>query len=55
MFWRNRNSQKNTHHNEVKDNVTTVVTPVRKIPVDLKPKLEKEFKSMVNLDIIEPV
>ena len=46
---------KNTHHIEIKDNVTTVVTPVRKIPLSLKPKLEKELKRMVDLDIIEPV
>ena len=29
---------KNTHHIEIKDNVTTVVIPVRKIPFALKPK-----------------
>ena len=46
---------KNTHHIEIKDNVTPVVTPVRKIPFALKPKLEKELKRMVDLDIIEPV
>ena len=46
---------KNTHHIEIKDNVTPVVTPVRKIPLALKPKLEKELKRMVDLDIIEPV
>ena len=46
---------KNTHHIEIKDNVTPVVTPVRKMPLALKPKLEKELKRMVDLDIIEPV
>ena len=46
---------KNTHHIEIKDNVTPMVTPVQKIPLDLKPKLEKELKRMVDLDIIEPV
>ena len=46
---------KNTHHIEIKDNVTPVVTPVRKIPLALKPKLKKELKRMVDLDIIEPV
>ena len=46
---------KNTHHLQIKDNVTPVVTPVRKIPLALKPKLEKELKRMVDLDIIEPV
>ena len=46
---------KNTHHIEIKDNITPVVTPVRKIPLALKPKLEKELKCMVDLDIIEPV
>ena len=42
---------KNTHHIGIKDNVTPVVTPVRKIPLALKPKL----KHMVDLDIIEPI
>ena len=46
---------KNTHHIGIKDNVTPVVTPVRKIPLALKPKLEKELKRMVHLDIIETV
>ena len=32
-----------------------MVTPVRKIPLALKPKLEKELKRIVDLDIIEPV
>ena len=32
-----------------------VITPVRKIPLILKPKLEKELKRMVDLEIIEPV
>ena len=45
---------KNTHHIEIKDNVTTVVTPVRKIALSLRPKLEKELKCMVGLDIIKP-
>ena len=53
MFWRNRNFKK--YHIEIKDNVTPVVTPVRKIPLALKPKLEKELKRMVDLDIIEPL
>ena len=43
-----------THHIEVKGNVNPVVTPVRKIPHALKPKLEKGLKRMVDLDIIEP-
>ena len=46
---------KNTHHIEIKDNVTLLVIPVRKLPLVLKPKLERELKCMVNLDIIEPV
>ena len=46
---------KNTHHIEIKDNVTSVVTPVRKIPLALKTKLENELKRMVDLDIIEPI
>ena len=44
-----------THHIEVKDNVKPVVTPVRKVPHALKPKVEKEHKRMVDLDIIEPI
>ena len=32
-----------------------MVTSVTKIPLTLKPKQEKELKSMVELDIIEPV
>ena len=44
-----------THHIEVKDNVKPVVIPVRKVPHALKPKLEKELKGMVDLDIIEPI
>ena len=46
---------KNTHYIEIKDNVTPVATPVQKIPLPLKPKLEKELKRMVDLVIIEPV
>ena len=46
---------KNTHHIEIKDIVTPVVIPVRKIPLSLKSKLEKELKRMIDLDIIEPV
>ena len=46
---------KNNHHIEMNDNVTPVVTAVREIPLALKPKLEKELKCMVDLDIIEPV
>ena len=45
----------NTHHIEIEYNVTPVVTPFRKIPLALKPMLEKELKRMVDLDIIEPV
>ena len=46
---------KNTHHIEIKDNVTPKVTPVRKVPLPLKPKLEKKLKRMADLDSIEPV
>ena len=46
---------KNTHHSEIKDNVTQAVTLVRKIPLPFKLKLEKELKRMVDLDIIELV
>ena len=45
---------KNTNHIEIKDNVTPVVALVRKILLALKPKLEKELKGMVDLDISEP-
>ena len=38
---------------EVKDNIKPVVAPVRKVPHALKPRLEKELKRMVHLDIIE--
>ena len=44
-----------THHIEVKDNVKLVVIPVRKVPQALKPKVEKELKQIVNLDIIKPI
>ena len=37
---------KNTHHIEIKGNVVPVVTPTRKMPLALKPKLEKELKRM---------
>ena len=46
---------KHTHHIEIKDNVTPVVTPVRKMSLALKPRLEKELKHMVDLDILESV
>ena len=46
---------KNIHIIEIKDNVTPVITPVRKIPLALKLKLVKELKRMVHLDIIEPI
>ena len=46
---------KNTNHIKIKDNVTHVVTLVRKIPLALKPKLGKELKRMVDLGIIGPV
>ena len=42
-----------THRNEVKDNVKPVVTPVRKVPYALKPKLGKELKRTTDLGIIE--
>ena len=45
---------KDTHHIEIKDNVTSVVNPARKIPLALKSKLEKELTRMVDLDITEP-
>ena len=43
---------KNTYYIEIKDNVTTAITPVKKIPLALKPKLEKKLKRLVDLDII---
>ena len=51
MFRRNRDFK--AHHIGVKDNVKPVVTPVRKVPHALKPKLQKELKRMVDLDITE--
>ena len=45
---------KNTHHIEIKDNITLVVIPDRKTSLFLKPKLEKELKYIVDL-VIEPV
>ena len=42
-----------THHIDINDNVTSAVTPVRKILLALKPKLEKELKRMTDLDIVE--
>ena len=44
-----------TDHIEVKDNIKPVVTPARKVPHVLKPKLEKEIKRMVHLNIIESI
>ena len=44
-----------THYVEVKDYVKPVVNPVRKVPHALKPKLEKELKQVIDLDIIEPI
>ena len=44
-----------THHIEVIDNVKPVVNPVRKVPHALKPKLEKELKQVIDLDIIEQI
>ena len=32
-----------------------MVTPVRKIPLTLKLKIEKKLKHVVDLDIIEPI
>ena len=46
---------KNTHQIEIKDNVTPLVTSIRKIPLALKPKLKKEIKSLADLNIIQPV
>ena len=43
------------HVIEIKGNVKPVITPVSKVPHVLKPKIEKELKQMVNLDIIEPM
>ena len=43
------------HHIEIRDDVKPVITPVRKVPFALKPKLKKELKRMVDLEIIEQV
>ena len=53
LFW--RNTLNTTHHIEVKDSVKPVVNAVRKFLHALKPKLGKELKQMIDLDIIEPV
>ena len=45
----------NTQHIEIKGNVPSVVTADRKIPLALKPKLEKESTCMVDLDITATV
>ena len=44
-----------THHIKVKENFTPFVTLVHQILHSLKPKVEKELKHMVDLDIIEPI
>ena len=44
-----------TNYIEVKKNVKPVVTTLSKVPHLLKPKLEKELKKVVVLDIIEPI
>ena len=46
---------KKTHHIEIKESFTPIVTPVQRIPHSLKLKVEKEPKRMVDLDVIEPV
>ena len=43
------------HHIEIRDDVKPVITPVRKVPFALKPKLKRELKRMVDLEIIEQV
>ena len=44
-----------THYIELKDNVTPVIAPIRKIPLALKSKLKEELQRMTKLDVIEPV
>ena len=44
-----------TRRIEIKENFTQAATPVQRIPHSLKPKVEKELKCMVDLDIIEHV
>ena len=43
-----------THQIKIKENFTPVVTPVQQSPHSLKPKVEKELKRKVDLNIIEP-
>ena len=45
---------KNIHHIEIKDNVTLVITLVKKI-LALKSTLQKELKHIIDLGIIEPI
>ena len=40
---------------KIKENFTLIVTPVERIPHALKPKVEKELKRRVDIDIKEHV
>ena len=39
--------KKNTHHIEIKDNVTLVVTPVKKVPLALTAENKEGIKTYV--------
>ena len=43
------------HHITSGQNITPVVNPARKIPIDLLDKLKLELERMQRLDIIEPI
>ena len=43
------------HHIGIRNDVEPVITPVRKVPFALKPKLKTELKRMVDLEIIKQV
>ena len=50
------NSQKyNIHHITIDQNIATIITPARKIPVALLDKLKFELEIMQRLDVLESV
>ena len=45
----------NEYHMEVDPNVSPVITPPRKIPHSIRPKLKVEIERMLKMNIIQPV